>query len=138
MGTLIINAEGIILGRVASQAAKLALEGNNVAVVNCGKALVTGTKENVINTFKDKRKRGSVANGPFIPRRPGMFVRRVIRGMLPFKKARGREAYKRISCYAGNPEIKGETVKVRGAVQHVSRRTDYGQVDKICRALGAK
>lgn len=31
-----------------------------------------------------------------------------MRGMLPWKKARGKEAYKRIMCYAGVPkELEG-------------------------------
>ncbi|MEM2462820.1 MAG: uL13 family ribosomal protein, partial [Candidatus Pacearchaeota archaeon] len=38
------------------------------------------------------------------PRRPEMILRRAIRGMLPWKKARGREAFKRVKCFLGVPE----------------------------------
>ena len=38
----IINAEGESVGRIASLAAKKALKGESIEVVNCSKAIITG------------------------------------------------------------------------------------------------
>ncbi|MEK6835395.1 MAG: 50S ribosomal protein L13 [Nanoarchaeota archaeon] len=107
---MIINAQDTILGRLASYVAKKALLGENVEIVNCEKAVITGGKKNILEKYKARVKRGNPFKGPYFPRRADMIVRRAIRGMLPRKKARGRDAYKNIKCYLGIPEnLKNET-----------------------------
>ena len=39
---MIINAENLILGRMTTYAAKKALQGEEVDIVNCEKAIITG------------------------------------------------------------------------------------------------
>ena len=41
-----------------------------------------------------------------------MLVKRMIRGMLPYKTARGRAAYKRLKVYNGDPGLKGEVLRI--------------------------
>jgi len=101
----IYNGEGIILGRLAARVAKDALLGEDVNVVNCEKIIVSGKKEKVFANEKQKRKRkGYPLKSAKFSRLPDRFVRRAIRGMLPWKKTRGKEAYKKIMCYIGVPE----------------------------------
>ena len=101
---MIINAEDTILGRLASYAAKQALNGEKVEIVNCEKAVMTGTRENVFLKYKNRSSPTDVVHKPIVYKMPDMLVRRTIRGMLPWKRDRGREAYKRIFCHTGLPE----------------------------------
>lgn len=100
----VIDGSGLLLGRLASRVAKLALLGENVAVINSEKVVVSGSKETLLEKFKRKGGIGRPFHGPFTPRMPDRMVRRAIRGMIPFHKPRGREAYKRVRCYIGVPE----------------------------------
>ena len=101
---IVIDASNLILGRMATFAAKQALLGEEVRVINAEKAVVSGRRGTVIKEASLDAKRGTPAKGPFIPKKADRYVRRTIRGMLPYKQAKGAEAYKRVLCYAGTPE----------------------------------
>jgi len=104
----IIDATDAILGRMASAIAKDLLRGEEISIVNAEETVITGRKEDVLGKFSHRRARSSIVNparhGPFYPRMPEGIVRRAVRGMLPYKKTRGREAYKRLKVYRGVPE----------------------------------
>ncbi len=108
---MIVNAEGQVLGRMASFVAKRALMGDRVIVVNAEKALISGTKTGIqreINRRLGIRNWGNPKKGPYLMKRPDNFVRRVIRGMLPYNKnrygARGRKAFKNVIVFMGVPQ----------------------------------
>jgi len=101
---IIIDATNLIVGRLASYAAKSALQGRQVNIVNSEKAVISGTKKDVFDKYLNRRQRGTPAKGPFLSRLPDRILRRAVRGMLPYKKPRGREAYKRVMCYIGVPK----------------------------------
>ena len=102
---IIVNAENAVLGRIASFAAKKALEGNKVVIVNAEKAVITGNKKNILERYLKKRTiGGSGLKGPNFPSLPEKILKRTIRGMLRYKKGRGREAYKRVLCFAEIPK----------------------------------
>jgi len=113
----IINAEGKSMGRIASLVSKKALKGEEIIVVNCSKAIITGDKYRIIEEYIKKRKRGgSSQRGPYFPSSPERILKRTIRGMLPYKKQRGKEALKRVKCYNLVPEgVKVEEVKFKKA-----------------------
>lgn len=101
----IIDGEGLLLGRVCSLAAKMALLGEEVKIVNCEKIVVSGDPQKIFAREREKRqRRGYPLKKAKLSNLPDYFVRRVVRGMLPYKKERGREAFKRIKCYRGIPE----------------------------------
>jgi large subunit ribosomal protein L13 len=100
----IINADGMILGRMASILATRLLAGEEIAVVNAEKAIISGTRARVFSIYRRKRERGSREGGPFFPRRPDHIVKRTIRGMVPYKKERGDDALKRVRVYVGVPK----------------------------------
>ncbi len=136
---LIIDAKEAILGRVAAYAAKQALLGKTVKVVNAEKAVVSGTKRTTISEAKRKKAMGVPRKGPFYSKLPDRYVRRVIRGMLPYKQPRGRAAYERILCYIGDPQtIEGERVRVPGADASKLPNLKYLTVATICEELGGK
>jgi len=104
---MIIDGKNAILGRLAAFAAKEALKGEEISVVNCEQIFITGNRKNIMENFEAKRKRvGSTQKGPKISRTNEKIVKMTIRGMLPNARmtGRGRDAIKRIKCYTGIPK----------------------------------
>lgn len=100
---MIIDGKDLIVGRVGTVAAKRALEGERVDIVNAEQMYVTGSKKEVLDSFKSRLDRGDTYKGPFLPKMPDRLVKRMIRGMLPYKKEKGRKAYQKVRCYIGVP-----------------------------------
>jgi len=100
MNLVVIDATGGMLGRIAAYAAKQALLGKTIRIVNCNEILITGRKKSILEEYKAARARGgSALKGPNFPRPPEKIMKRTIRGMLPYKKGRGADALKKIRCY---------------------------------------
>jgi len=102
----LIDGKNAILGRLASYAAKEALKGEEIVIVNCEEIIITGNKKNIKGKFEERRERvGSSQKGPKISRVSEKIVKRTIRGMFPdHRQGRGREAYKRVKCYNKIPK----------------------------------
>lgn len=100
----VIDADGLILGRMASKVAKRLLNGEEIIIVNAEKAVLSGKRKNKLMEAKEFLKVGYPEKGPFHHRRPDMIVRRTVRGMLPYKQPKGKQAYKRLKVFIGNPE----------------------------------
>ncbi len=102
---IVIDASNALLGRLASYAAKQALIGREVIIVNCAGAVISGNSPFILSLYRARRARGgSAMNGPNFPRSPERIVKRTIRGMLPYNNARGIAAWKRVKCYNDIPE----------------------------------
>jgi large subunit ribosomal protein L13 len=100
----VINAEGLILGRMASIIAKRLLNGEKIIVVKAEKAVISGKKKSKVKEAKEFLEVGHPGKGPFHPKRPDRILRRTVRGMLPYRKPKGKQAYKRLRVYIGLPE----------------------------------
>ncbi|MBD3249532.1 50S ribosomal protein L13 [Candidatus Woesearchaeota archaeon] len=137
---MIINAEDAIVGRMATVVAKKALAGEEINIVNCEKAIITGNKRRTIEKYKQRLERGQVGKGYYVFRKPEMIVKKIIRGMLPYKQEKGLKAFKRIKCYKGVPEEfkEGKMEKVKNA--DMSRLNNYSflTVEKLCKELGVE
>ena len=107
---VVVDARDCILGRVASQVAERALDGERVAVVNAERTVVTGREEQIKEKYLDRRGHGS-DRGPHYPKRPDRIFKRSIRGMLPYKRPRGREAFENVRVYVGNPYEEAERLE---------------------------
>ena len=104
----IINAEGLILGRMASIIAKRLLNGETIIVVNAEKAVISGKKQSKVREAKDFLEVGHPRKGPFHYRRPDRIIRKTVRGMLPYKQPKGKQAFKRLKVFIGIPdELRG-------------------------------
>jgi len=101
---MIIDATNLILGRLAAYASKQALLGNKVEIINCEKAIITGKRDSIFAFYRERIERGYIYKGPFMSRMPDRIIKRTIRGMLPYKKERGKIALKKIRCYLGMPK----------------------------------
>ena len=137
---MIIDARDLVLGRIGTRAAKAALLGNEVAILNCENAIITGDRKKIIEHYKQRRERGIPAKGPFIHRDPEKLVKRSIRGMLPYKQPKGRDAFSRIKCYMGIPEKFKDKKAERFEEAHISRlpNTKFMHIKDLCKTLGAK
>ena len=139
---MIIDGEGLILGRLASVVSKKLLDGEEITILNAEKIIISGTKDWAYAKYKQRIDRASISNprrmGPKYPRRPDDIFRRTVRGMLPYKQPKGRDAYKSLKVYLGVPqEFEGqELVPVEEAVP--SNITKSVELGKLSQLLGAK
>jgi large subunit ribosomal protein L13 len=136
--TTVIDADGNVLGRLCTSVAKKILQGEEVVVVNAEKAIVTGNKEDILAQYKQKKDRGKVIHGPFYPRRADLILKRTVRGMLPWDKPKGRDAYRLLKVYVGVPKEfdAAEKVKLMGAT-NLSRER-YITLGEVSEHLGSK
>ena len=136
----IVDASNLILGRMASYVAKKALQGNRVVVLNAERAIISGTKERVVARAKQKLKTrtlGNLEKSPTHPRKPDGYVRRVIRGMLPWKKTTGKEAFRRVRVYIGTPEEFRDKPVTRVADADASKlRVPYISIARLSEEIG--
>ncbi len=102
----VVEGKGAALGRLASFAAKEALKGEEILIVNCDEVIITGNFKATRKNFDEKRSRiGSSQKGPKHPATSEKIVKRAIRGMIPdTRMGRGKEALKRIKCYNKIPK----------------------------------
>ena len=99
---VVVDARNCIVGRVASKVAQRALDGERVAIINVEDAVVTGSEESTMEKYRTRTEQGS-DRGPYYPTRPDGILKRSVRGMLPYKSERGREAFENVRVYVGNP-----------------------------------
>lgn len=128
---MIINGKNAILGRLAAVVAKRLLEGDKIEIVNAEQVIVTGDPKSILNHYKAKRRRGSPHHGPFFPCSPDKILRRTIRGMLPYKKPKGRKALARLKVHNNIPKDlkneKFETVAVKDIESNFIRLKDISR-----------
>lgn len=113
----VVDAESQILGRMASIVAKRLLMGERVVIVNAEKAVISGNKYSIIREYKEyvltKKTWKRAEKGHKKVKRPDLIVKRVIRGMLPYKQWKGRRALKNLRVYVGIPEEYAEKPKIK-------------------------
>lgn len=107
---LTVDATDCVAGRMCSQISKHLLRGYRVRVVNAEKAVISGHRHMIIDSYKKYLTISSATNpinGPYHPRRPDRILTRMIRGMLPKRKPSGISALKRLRVYVSvPPELK--------------------------------
>ncbi|MDP3986627.1 MAG: 50S ribosomal protein L13 [Nanoarchaeota archaeon] len=128
----IIDGQGAVMGRLASFAAKEALRGEEIVIVNCDKVIITGNKKDIKDHFERKKLRiGSGQKGPKVSRRSDMIVKRAIRGMLPnFRKGRGKILYGNIRCHSGVPKEFTDSKKIIGGKKIKSKFLPIEMISK--------
>ena len=133
----VIDASECIMGRLASAVAKNLLNGEEVHIVNAENAVISGTKDMVFGEYVSKRNLNHPRKGPYYPRMPHMMLKRAVRGMIPYQKPRGREAFKRLKVDVGKPDsVDGKIEVVDGA--KMNKSTKYVTLGEVSKVLGAK
>ncbi len=101
---IIVDADGLILGRMASKVAKSLLNGNKVIILNAEKAIISGKRKSKVAEAKEFLEVGSPKRGPFHYRRPDRILRKTVRGMPPIRQPKGKSALKRLRVFLGIPK----------------------------------
>ena len=111
----VIDAEDVVLGRLASQTAILLRgkhkpiyaphvdTGDFVIIVNAGKLVMTGAKATQKMAYRHSGYPGglsSVSYGELLAKRPDRVVELAVRGMLPHTSL-GRQMLKKLKVYGG-------------------------------------
>ncbi|MCJ7463564.1 MAG: 50S ribosomal protein L13 [Thermoplasmata archaeon] len=137
----VINAEGLILGRLSSHVAKRLRNGEEIVILNAEKAVISGRRKQLVEFYAHRRTRGASqtkAKGPFYPRTSDAILKRTVRGMVEYKKPTGRAALKRLRVYLGVPkefkDVKMETLET-AKKPHLVKFVLLGDISK---ELGAK
>ncbi|MBI2173444.1 MAG: 50S ribosomal protein L13 [Candidatus Aenigmarchaeota archaeon] len=127
-----IDGMNSIMGRLASTTAKQLLKGEKIHIVNAEKVIITGDRDQIMNDYLERRRRGSPHHGPFFPTRPEAIVRRCIRSMLPYKSNRGRAAFKNLTVSTGHDGSSAEKTAQKTV------KTSYVTVGDVAETLGWK
>lgn len=147
--TYVFDAEGLILGRLASTVADMLLKAarsdrdDKVVIINSEKAIVSGSSRAVLQTYHDKYALNHARKGPFYPRMPDMILKRTVRGMLPYqRKSSGRRALRNLRVEIGCPHhlasgmpeghVEGEDSNIRKPLPE-----SYVSLGDISASLGA-
>jgi len=134
---IIIDAKGLILGRMASIIAKRLLQGESVIVLNAEKTAISGKRLQIVKEAKTFLEVGHPRKGPYHPRRPDKIVRRTIRGMLPRKKPKGKQAYKRLKVYLGAPkEFEDKEIQTILKANAEKLKSPYITVGELAKEIG--
>lgn len=133
---LVVDTRDCILGRVASEVAQRALDGERVAVVHAEGAVITGRREEILDRYRQRDAIGS-DRGPAYPKRPDGIMKRAIRGMLPHKRERGREAVGNVRVYVGDPFEEDEAVVLDGTSLDRLSNIRFVHLGDIADQLGA-
>ena len=129
---IIIDAKNSVLGRIASYAAKQALLGRDVVIVNCNDALVTGRRNLILETYSQMRRRGrGYQKGPIVPRVAEKLMKRTVRGMLAYTQRRGEAALDRVMCYNETPKEFESAKKFSLARELKVKAVKLGEIAKI-------
>ena len=136
---MIVDVKGLLMGRIATFIAKKALEEEEIIVINCKDVVLSGGPKAIISHYKKKLELGNARWGPFYIRNSAMLFKKAVRGMLPWHNTRGREAYKRIKCYATSPkDLKGKPITIEEF--HISKHKSPKHITlgEVSKHLGGK
>jgi large subunit ribosomal protein L13 len=135
----VIDASGLIVGRMASIIAKRLLLGESIIVVNAEKAVISGRRLSRVKEAKKFLEVGHPGKGPFHPRRPDQIIRKTIRGMLPRRLPKGQAALRRLRVFLGLPEeIKALTLQSIPEANASKLRCSYVTVGEFAKEIGYK
>jgi large subunit ribosomal protein L13 len=134
---VVIDGTDAVFGRLATQVAKALLNGEEIQLINCENMLISGDPKVLIQKFLARRRiqnKGTPEYSPKWPKVPHLLVKRMIRGMLPHKTARGREAIKRLMVYTGNPKnLKADDKFARSKLNKGIRSM---KIVNLCKMIG--
>lgn len=135
---VVIDASGAVVGRLGARVAKLLLSGQEVEIINADEAVMLGSlvaaKAKYASRRSQKNKR-TPEDSPVWPRVPHLLLRRMVRGMLPHKNQRGRDAYKRLHVTVGSA-TEGKAIKIPEA--SADEKHGHFTLSELCVALGGR
>jgi large subunit ribosomal protein L13 len=135
----LVNAEGLIVGRMCSKVAKRLLNGEEVIILNAEKAVFSGKKKSKVLEGHIFLEVGAPERGPFHYRRPDRYLRKVVRGMVPYKQPKGKNAYKRLKVYMGIPiELKDQQMITFEEASSANLKGPHFTLGELAKEIGWK
>lgn len=135
----IIDADGLVLGRMCSVVAKDLLNGDEITIVNAEKAIISGNAESIVEEYRQAKNRGKIRKGPYYPKMPDRILRRTVSRMMQHRKAHGKDAMSRLKVYIGVPDkLEKQEFEAISVAQKTSTLRKYMTLGDISRRLGAK
>jgi large subunit ribosomal protein L13 len=136
MEKLVYDGKGAVFGRMATVVAKELLKGKSIEVINAEAIIVSGKKELFAKKIQEKRNMGSGGSlkGPKYIRQSDRLVKRMIRGMLPWDRMKGRDAFKRLRCYVGTGDLEEDKIKAAISFKH-KKPSKHSTIKEIVRLL---
>jgi large subunit ribosomal protein L13 len=132
-----VNAEGLIVGRMCSKVAKRLLNGEEVIILNAEKAVFSGKKKSKVLEAHIFLEVGAPERGPFHYRRPDRFLKKALRGMVPYKLPKGKAAYKRLKVFMGIPiEYKDQTMITFDEAQSTDLKGPHFTLGELAKEIG--
>ena len=126
------------MGRLASSVAKSLLNGEEVHIINAENAVISGSKDMIFGEYISKRNLNHPRKGPYYPRMPHLMLKRAVRGMIPYQKPKGREAFKRLKVDVGTPlALQKEKAEIIENAK-MNDSTKYIRLGDVSKNLGAK
>jgi large subunit ribosomal protein L13 len=135
----LVNADGLIVGRMCSKVAKRLLNGEEVIILNAEKAVFSGKKKSKVLEAHIFLEVGAPMRGPFHYRRPDRFLRKTVRGMVPFKQPKGKNAYKRLKVFMGVPiELKDQQMITFEEASSANLKGPHFTLGELAKEIGWK
>ncbi|HEX9914796.1 MAG TPA: 50S ribosomal protein L13 [Candidatus Bathyarchaeia archaeon] len=135
----VIDGDGLILGRMASEVARRLLAGETIEIVNAEKIVVSGKRQMVVNKELEFLGLGGHEKGPVHYRQPHRIVKKTIRGMLPYRKATGMKAFRRLRVHIGVPEeLEAVEKQTMPEVHSSTLSRSFVTIGEIAEAIGWK
>ena len=103
---MLIDATGAVVGRLSAVVAKKSLNGAKIDIVNIEKAIMTGRPSKIIERYQKRRHMTQKSNPEEAakwPRRPDYLFKTILKGMLPKRTSRTKDALGRVMAYIGVP-----------------------------------
>ncbi len=136
-----IDGAECILGRISTYVAKQAIIGEKINIFNCERIMISGDPKVIKAKYKHTlSEKGQPHKGPYVPKMPDRFVRKVVKRMLPHTTARGRDALKRVMCYIGVPSQFKDTKLEKIPKTSISKLPTLKRCSilDLCKHLGGK
>lgn len=135
--TKVIDASNRVIGRLASEIAQTALDGEEVKIVNSEEAVISGDTEEVLSEYRQKYERGVRDRGPHFPKRPDRILKRTVRGMIPYNKEHGREAFSNIKAYLEVPyDLQDEVEESDSKSGDELQNRNYVKLGEVSKHIG--
>ncbi len=138
---MLVNAEGLVAGRMASKIAKRAINGETIIIVNAEKVILVGTRQAVMKKFQQRVDAAVKSNplyGPKYDRVPSKILQKMIRGMLPNKSRTRERLLKQIKIFNSVPEkIKLEEAEKMDEIK-CNEKHDFMTMEEVAKLLGGK
>ncbi|PSG99492.1 MAG: 50S ribosomal protein L13 [Nanohaloarchaea archaeon SW_7_43_1] len=132
---VVLDAENKISGRLATHVSRKLKDSEEVKVVNAEKAVVSGSKEEVLSEYKQKYERGSRDFGPHHPKSPERILKRITRNMISDTEE-GKRQLSNLKMYLGHPKEIGEAEDPGTKQGDQLKNKNYVKLGEISKHIG--